>query len=98
MQETWVPSLIWEDPTWHGAATLVCHNYWACALEPGNRNYGAHVPQLLKPKHPRARALQQEKPPQWEANTPQLESSPHFPQLEKKPVQQQRPSTAKNKW
>ena len=29
----------------------------------------------------RACALQQEKPPQWEALTPQLASSPHSPQL-----------------
>ena len=36
-------------------------------------NY-AHVPQL--PRCPRARAPQQEKPPQWEAHAPQLERSP----------------------
>ena len=44
-----------------------------------------------------ARAPQQEKPPQWEAGTPQLESSPCSPQLEKTLKQQQRPSGAKNK-
>ena len=32
---------------------------------------------------PRACALQQEKQPQWEAQAPQLESSPHSPQLDK---------------
>ena len=32
---------------------------------------------------PRALAPQQEKPPKWEAYTPQLESSPCSPQLEK---------------
>ena len=32
---------------------------------------------------PRARAPQQEKPPQWKAHVLQLESSPHMPQLEK---------------
>ena len=34
------------------------------------------VPQLLKPVCPRAHALQQEKPPQWQACAWQLESSP----------------------
>ena len=52
-------------------------------------------PQLLSPRttttearEPTARALQQEKPLQWEARAPQLE---------KARAQQQRPSTAKNK-
>ena len=38
-----------------------------------------------EPKHPRAQALQEEKPPQWEALTVQLliENSPCWPQLEK---------------
>ena len=35
--------------------------------------------------HPRAHALQQEKPPQWEAQALRLESSPHSPQLQKNP-------------
>ena len=54
MQETWVQSLIREDPTCCGATKLICHNYWACALEPASHNYWAHVLQLLKPKSPRA--------------------------------------------
>ena len=45
----------------------------------------------MKPTCPRAHAPQQEKPPQREALTLQLESSPHSPQLEKIFVQQQRP-------
>ena len=49
MQGTRVRSLVREDPTCHGATKPVCHNYWACALEPASHNYGAHVPQLLKP-------------------------------------------------
>ena len=69
MQETWVWSLIWEDPT--------CHR----ATKPGTCNCWAHVPQLLKPACPRARALHQEQPPQWKPCTPQLESSPHSLQL-----------------
>ena len=57
-------------------------NYWACAPEPGSCNYWAHVLQLLKPEHPEDYALQQEKPPQWEARSPQLESGPHSLQLQ----------------
>ena len=40
------------------------------------RGNEAHAPQLQKPECPRACALQQEKPPQWEARTLQPESSP----------------------
>ena len=43
----------------------------------------AWKPQLLKPMCPRAHAQQQEKPPQWEARTPQLEHSSYMLQLEK---------------
>ena len=28
VQQTPVKSLIWEDPTCHGAATSLCHNHW----------------------------------------------------------------------
>ena len=56
--------------------------------------FRAREPQLLSPCAttteallPRAHALQQEKPPQWEA------CAPH---LEKARVQQQRPNAAKN--
>ena len=38
-------------------------------------------------------ALQQEKWPQWEAHAPQLETRPHFLQLEKARVHQWRPRT-----
>ena len=41
--------------------------------------------QLVKPKGSRACAPQQEKPLQQEAHTPQLESGPCSPQLEKIP-------------
>ena len=47
------------------------HLLWgneACALGPESHNYRTHVPQLLKPVHPKAHALQQEEPPQWEAH------------------------------
>ena len=39
VQGTWVRSLVLEDPTCRGATKPVCHNYWACALEPAHRNY-----------------------------------------------------------
>ena len=37
-----------------------------------------------------AHALKEEKPPQWEAHAPQLESSPHSLKLDQVCVQQQR--------
>ena len=54
------------------------YNYQACALEPKNHNYWS-------PECPRAGAQQQEKPLQWEAWVPQLESSLLSLQLEKSP-------------
>ena len=76
MQETRVKSLIREDPICCGATKIVCHNYWSCALEPGSHNYWAHMPLVLKPMCLRSQDPQ-EKPLQWEALTPQLQSSPH---------------------
>ena len=52
------------------------------------------MPQLLA-LHAQDRALQQEKPPQWEAHALQLESSPRSPQLETAWAQQPRPREAK---
>ena len=40
-----------SDPTCRRATKPVHHNYCACALEPASLNYGARVPQLLKPVH-----------------------------------------------
>ena len=54
----------------------MCRSYWACALGPGSCHYWTYAPQLLKPLSPKAHALQQEKPPQWETLALQLESSP----------------------
>ena len=53
------------------------------------RNYWTGVP--------RACSLQRERPSQWEASAPQLNSSSPTPQLEKARVQQRRPGAAKNK-
>ena len=82
MQEMLIWSLIWQDPTYCGAAESM-YNYWACDLQPRGCNYHTHVMQLLKPVSPRIHAPQQEKPLQWDAQAPQLESNPHLPQPEK---------------
>ena len=84
VQETWVWSLVREDPTCHKAAKPVCHHFWV-ALEPGGCNCWS----------PCAHAAQQENPLQWEAQTPQLDSSPCFPQLEKSPHSNEDPERPK---
>ena len=63
MQEIWVHSLISEDTTCHEATKSLCHNYWAYVL-------------YWSPRR-RAHTLQQEKPPQWGAQAPQLEKKVH---------------------
>ena len=68
MQGTWVQLLVREDPTCRRATKPVGHNYWACALEPVSHNYWARAP--------RARAPQQEKPPQWQAHVLQGRVAP----------------------
>ena len=50
-QGTRVRALVREDPTCCGATKPMCHNYWACTLEPASHNYWARVPQLLKSVH-----------------------------------------------
>ena len=49
MQGTWVWSLVQEDSTCFRAAKPGCHNYWSCALEPGNHYFQTCVLPLLKP-------------------------------------------------
>ena len=49
---TRVRALVWEDPTCHGAAGPVSHNYWACVS-------GACAPQRERPRWWEARA------PRW---------------------------------
>ena len=78
MQGTRVRALVQEAPTCHRAIKPTHHNYWACE------------PQLLSPRAttteartPRARALQQEKPPQWEARAHRNED-PMQPKIKKK--------------
>ena len=89
MQETWVRSLIWEDPTCQRAPKPVRHDSWAYALEPGSQNFWACESQNL--------CSQQVKPLHWETFTPQLKSNPHSPQLRKTYVWQWRPSMTKTK-
>ena len=84
-QGTRVPSLVWEDSIHGGATKPVCRDYWA------------HMPPLLKAVCPKASAPQEKPPPRWKVYTPQLESSPHSPQLEKAHTQQRRPSSVKTK-
>ena len=76
VQGTQVPSLVRGDPTCHGATKPMRHNYWACALEPARHNYWACAPQQLKPACSRARALQQEKPPQVRSPCTTTKSKP----------------------
>ena len=61
----------------HGTTKHVHYNYWACALEP--RNHSHWSLHTLEP------CSQQEKPRQWEAHVPQIESSLHSLQVEKSP-------------
>ena len=63
-------------PTCRGATKPVCHNYWACALEPASHNYWSPRVTTTEACAPRARAPQQEKPPQWEARAPQRRVDP----------------------
>ena len=76
MQGTGLQSLVWEDSACCRATKPMDHNCWACDLEPKSPNYCAHALQLLKPVFPGGCAPQQEKPPQWDAHTLQLERSP----------------------
>ena len=43
MQETWVQSLVWEDPICHRATKPVFHNYWSYVPEPAGCNYRASI-------------------------------------------------------
>ena len=74
----------------------MCHNYWACALEPWDWNYWAQELQVqksahLKPVLSNKRSHCNEKPPHLNIELPPVTAT------SKKPMQQQRPSTSKNK-
>ena len=72
----------------------------ATTTEPALSSLGAKTTEptlhILKAAHPRARAPQQERPPQREAPTPAREEPPLATTREKL-SQQQRPSTVNNK-
>ena len=82
-----------EDPTCHAAKPVQqgpCNTTpEARALELTRHSYWSHVPRVC--------ALQQEKPPRWEAHTTQLERSPGLLQLGQAHTQHWRPSAPKNK-
>ena len=73
MQETWVRSLVREDPTGQGASL---------ARGPQLLSLCSRA-RALKSLSPQACAPQQKKPPQREACALQLQSSHHSQQLEK---------------
>ena len=74
MQGTQVWSLVWDDPTCHGASKPVHYNCWACALEPGSHNYWS--PHTLEPGLRNRRNHRSKKPSHCN------ESSPCLPQQE----------------
>ena len=101
-QGTQVRALVWEGPTCRGAANPVCHNYWACTLEPASHNYWARRATTSEGCAPTAHAPQQGKPTQGEATARRsprttAKSSPSSPQLEKACTAKRRPNAAKNK-
>ena len=97
MQETRVWALVREDPTCRGTTKPVCHNYWACALEPTSHNYWRPRATTTEAHAPRARAPQQEKPQQWEACTLQQRVAPARRNQRKARVQQRRPKSSQKK-
>ena len=76
MQETWVQSLVQEDSK--DVTKPMYHNCWGHALEPKGQNFWAQGAAATE-----AGAPQGERPPQWEACTPHLESSTHSSKLRK---------------
>ena len=63
--------------------------------KPGSHNCWPHVSWLLKSVCPTTRAPEQEKPLQWAACTPHLESSPHSLQADKNPCGNKVPALPK---
>ena len=89
MQETWVWSLVWEDPTSRGATKPMFHNFWTCALEPG----GLHYWSLSTPEF----VLCSKRSPCNENPVHHNQSSPYLPLLEKSPCYNEDPAHPKNK-
>ena len=108
MQGTWVPSLVWEEPTCIGATKPVRYNYWACALQPTRRNcwsprtlgptcrnYWACMLQILKPMHLEPQSTREATA--MRSPRTAMKSSPCSPQLEKARTQQEGPTRPKIK-
>ena len=70
MQGTRVRALVQEDPTCRRATKPVRHNHWACVSLRAT---------TTEARVPRARALQKEKPPRWEARALQQRVAPAHP-------------------
>ena len=67
-----------KSQTWPSDFHLPLQGTWVCSLvqEPSSHMQLRRYPAMTEPWNPRVLVLQQEKPPQWEAHTMQLESSP----------------------
>ena len=90
MEETYVRSLIRDDPTCDGTTKPSSHNYWTSALGPWSCNYWSLS--TLDPVLHHKRSLCK-----WDTHTLQWRvASARFNW--RKPVKQQKPSTAKNKY
>ena len=76
VQKTEFQSLIQKNPTCLRATKPASHNYWVWAQDPQALSPRPAAP---GPVCPGARAPRQEKPLQWDARTPQLESGPYSP-------------------
>ena len=80
----WIPGPGRSHMLW--TAKLMCHNYWACALEPGNHHYWARAPRVPKTRE----ATMMRSPHTATREQPPLTTT------REKPVLQRRPSTARN--
>ena len=77
MQETWVWSPLWEDPTYHGAPKPMRHKYGACALESRSCNCWSHPPSSLFSATREATAVRSlHTPTRQQPLSQQLEKSP----------------------
>ena len=96
MQGSQVQSQVQEDPICRRATKPVCHNYWACTLEPKSHNNWAHAPKLLKPVNQSPCSAIREATTMRSPCTT-TNSGPCSPQLEKALMQRRKPNAAKNK-
>ena len=81
--ETWVQSLVQENPTCHGPAKPMNHNNWDCAVKPRTSTTEPMCCNHWSPLHSGAWRLQQKKLLQQETLPTGTNSSPHSLQLQK---------------